>query len=353
MYPRLIIDQKKLLENVKQMIRMCKSNHIPFLTLVVKAMAGNKSVIKAISNEEFLYLGDSRIQNLKMMKDLPQKKMLLRIPNDSELAQVIKYSDCSLQSELQTIAKLNEVAKKMNVTHHILLMFDMGDLREGIFFQGNYLEDVGKIIDLSNIVLDGIGTNLTCYGGVLPSKLNLGNLVDIARKIETKFNIKLRLISGGNSSSVSLFDHSIIPTEINHLRIGEAFLLGRETSYGMPIDKMNHDVFCLETKIIECKVKPSYPIGEIGMNSFGEIPKIIDQGNRVRAIVGIGKQDVVLDNLTPVDPRVKIVGGSSDHLILDISDTEYQLNDVISFDLAYPSLVHLMNSKYVQKVLKK
>ncbi len=353
MYPRLIIDSKKIKENIHKLKEMCLSNRIPFLTIVVKAFAGNIEIIKEIAKEDFLYLGDSRIQNLKKMTRLPQKKMLLRIPHDKELAQVIKYSDCSLQSEIDTIVKLNSVAKSQDKLHQILLMFDLGDLREGIFFCEDYLKDIEPIVRLSNIELVGIGTNLTCYGGVLPSKENLSKLVEIADEIEHKFNIKLSLISGGNSSSIALFNQHLIPQRINHLRIGEGFLFGRETSYGKDIEGMQKDAFILETKIIECKSKPSYPIGEIGMNSFGEIPIIEDLGRMKRAIVGIGKQDVILENLFPIDSNVKVIGGSSDHLILDITNTAYKLNDVVRFRVNYPGLVHLMNSDYVEKRVKK
>ncbi|MBU0997051.1 MAG: alanine/ornithine racemase family PLP-dependent enzyme [Firmicutes bacterium] len=352
MYPRIIINSKKIKENIQQLKEMCQKNHIPFLTLVVKALAGNIQAIKEISTEDFLYLGDSRIQNLKKMKDLPQKKMLLRIPNNQELSQVIRYSDCSLESEMKTIFKLNEIAKKQNIVHQILLMFDLGDLREGIFFDSNYKQDIQKIVQLTNIDLIGIGTNLTCYGGVLPSKDNLNMLVDIANSIEKSLDIKLNLISGGNSSTIALFNQSVIPQRINHLRIGEGYLFGRETAYGKQIDNMHSNAFVLETKIIECKQKPSYPIGDIGMNSFGEIPNIVDRGIMRRAIVGIGKQDVILENLIPEDERITIIGGSSDHLILDVSKTNFQLNDVIRFNVNYPGLVHLMNSAYVQKIIK-
>ncbi|MDD3106429.1 MAG: alanine/ornithine racemase family PLP-dependent enzyme [Bacilli bacterium] len=349
MYPRLVINLPKLTHNINTIHSMCLKNNIPFVTLVVKALAGNMTVISEIEKTKPTYLGDSRIQNLKKMANLPTQKMLLRIPNNVELNDVIRYADCSLESEIKIIRKLNNIAIKKRKIHSIMLMFDMGDLREGIFFESDYMDIVKEITTLSNIYLEGIGTNLTCFGGVLPTSENLSKLTHIASKIETVIDRKLSLISGGNSSSLTLFDQSIIPQEVNHLRIGEGFLLGKETSYGTQLEDTFDDAFILEAKIIECKNKPSFPIGKIGLNSFGEVPIIKDQGMMKRAILGVGKQDVILDNLTPIDSNIKIIGGSSDHLIIDVTNTKYRLNDVIKFKLSYPAIVHLMNSSYIHK----
>ena len=66
-------------------------------------------------------------------------------------------------------------------------MIDLGDLREGIFYQNEdqIFEAVGEIIKMENINLYGIGVNLTCYGAIIPKNDNLSNLVAIARKIGT------------------------------------------------------------------------------------------------------------------------------------------------------------------------
>jgi predicted amino acid racemase len=312
-------------------------------------MSGDLRCIQAISSVDIDYLGDSRIENLKRFQELKPKKALMRLPMPHQAYQVVKYSDMSLNSEIDTIRKLNIAAQKQNKKHEIILMFDMGDLREGIFFQDPYLEIVDEILSMDNIILKGIGTNLTCYGGVIPSQENLTNLVKIAHSIEHEFDITLPIISGGNSSSVFLFGKGLIPHEINNLRIGEAIFLGRETAYGNQIPYMHEDIFTLYAEIIEIKEKPSYPIGEIGMNSFGEVPQIKDLGMMKRAILAVGKQDVQIDNIVPIDSNISIVGGSSDHLIIDLKSSNYQLGDVISFRPNYPGLLQLMTSKYIKK----
>ena len=349
MYPKLTINLQKLMENTQKMKQLCLDNDITNLCVVVKVMAGDLETVRAVSSVGIDYLGDSRIENLKRIKNFNSKKALMRLPMPHQAYSVVKYADMSLNSEIETIRKLNKAAEKQNKKHEVVLMFDMGDLREGIFFQDPYLDIVDEILSMDNIILKGIGTNLTCYGGVIPSSDNLTNLVRIAHTIEHEFDMTLPIISGGNSSTVFLFNQRIIPAGINNLRIGEAIFLGRETAYGNLIEGMHDDIFTLYAEIIEIKEKPSYPIGEIGMNSFGEIPIIEDLGMMKRAILAIGKQDVQIDNITPIDQSISIVGGSSDHLIIDLKSSNYQLGDIVQFKPNYPGLLQLMTSKYIKK----
>jgi predicted amino acid racemase len=352
MYPRVKIDLKKLKENCLKMIEYSKQNGIDILMPVVKVVAGDKLVANVFKECGFQYIGDSRLKNLQIYQDLPLKKLLVRIPSLSEVSDVIRYSDIALNSEIETVIALDLEAKRQNKKYEIIFMFDLGDLREGVFYKDDYLKDIEKILSLKNIVLKGIGTNLTCYGGLVPSKIILNRLVEIKSKIEKTFKITLDIISGGNSSSVYLYDKQEIPSEVNSLRIGEAIFFGKETSYSTDIEGFNHDIFTLEAEIIECKLKPSYPDGEMSINSFGEKVVIEDKGIMKRAILAIGKQDVILGNIKPIDKRISVIGGSSDHLIMDITNTDYKLGDIIEFNVNYPGLLHLMNSPYVERIYK-
>ena len=352
MYPRVTIDLKALKENCIMMKEYAKRNGIDLIMPVVKVAAGDFEVANIFVEAGFEYLGDSRINNLIKFKDLPIKKLLLRIPGLSEIEDVINYSDIVLVSEVETVIALNIGAKRQNKKIEIIFMFDLGDLREGIYYKNDYEEIISKVLKLENITLKGIGTNLTCYGGLVPSKEILNRLVKIKNNIESKFKLKLDVISGGNSSSVFLFDKEEIPQEINSLRIGEAIFFGKETAYSTELANFNHDIFTLEAEIVEAKIKPSIPDGETSYNSFGELVNIEDKGLMRRAILAIGKQDVQLNNIFPKDNKIKIIGGSSDHLILDITNSNYKLGDIVQFDMNYPGLLHLMNSSYVGKFYK-
>ena len=125
----------------------------------------------------------------------------------------------------------------------------------------------------------------------------------------------------------------------------------RDTATGRPVEGLNTDCFVLEAEIVELKTKPSKPIGRSGPNAFGEYLEYPDRGIMKRAILGIGRQDVTVDGLTPVDPDVEIIGASSDHLIVNLTEcsTDYKVGDIVRFIPDYGALLHLFTSKYVDR----
>ncbi|NLA13965.1 MAG: alanine/ornithine racemase family PLP-dependent enzyme [Tissierellia bacterium] len=355
MYPRLVIDLKKVKNNLDRITEMVKSSGSS-LMIVTKGYSADMEIFKILDGSDIDYLADSRIQNLKKYEGAKKERVLLRLPMNSETDEVVKYADISLNSELKTIKNLNESAKRQNKIHKILLMIDLGDLREGIFFKNEdeIYHTVEEILNLKNIELFGLGVNLTCYGAVIPKSDNLSILVEIARKIEKKFDIKLQMISGGNSSSIYLIGRKELPEGINNLRVGEAFLLGGETAYSQKLEGFYDDAFTLEAEIVELKEKQSVPIGETGVDAFGNKPVYEDRGIIKRAIIAVGRQDVDPDALHPIDSKIDILGASSDHLILDISksDMKYKVGDIVNFKLSYSSLLRATTSGYVDRVYK-
>lgn len=212
---------------------------------------------------------------------------------------------------------------------------------------------MAELLLLKHIRLYGLGTNLTCYGAIIPKNENLSLLVGLARKLEQRFHIRLPMVSGGNSSSIYLIEQGNLPEGINNLRLGESFLLGNDTAYGTRIPGTVGDALELEAEVIEIKEKPSLPVGEIGVDAFGHRPTYEDKGIMRRAIVAVGRQDVDTDSLQPRDPQIEILGGSSDHLLLDLTHctTVYQVGDRIQFTLGYGSMLKAFTSPYVEKVI--
>lgn len=323
------------------------------LMIVTKGYCADLEIYKILDESNIDYLADSRIQNLKKYEGTQKGRVLLRLPMNSEVDEVVKYTDISLNSEITTIRNLNEAAAKQDKIHKILLMIDLGDLREGIFFKNEdeIFKTVEEILKLKNIELFGLGVNLTCYGAVIPKNDNLSILVDIAHKIEKKYDIKLQMISGGNSSSIYLIGKNEIPEGINNLRVGEAFLLGGETAYSQALEGFYDDAFTIEAEIIELKEKQSVPIGETGVDAFGNKPVYEDRGIIKRAIIAVGRQDVDPDALHPIDSKIDILGASSDHLILELSksDRAYKVGDTVNFKLSYSSLLRATTSSYVDR----
>lgn len=349
MYPTVEINLNGIIENAKIMKKICENNNKSYC-LITKVLADNVEIVKKIVESGIKCIGESRIENLISYKNIEAEKWLIRIPMLCETEDVIKYSDVSLNSELVTLKALNESAIRQNKIHKVILMYELGDLREGCSKE-ELEEIIPEILNLSNIKIYGLGTNLSCYGATIPTEENMKELVDVAEELEKKFNIKFEIISGGNSSSYKMLKNGELPERINNLRLGESVFLGNVPCFEEPILEFNRNNFMLKTQIIELKEKASVPRGKHYVDSFGNIPTFVDRGIRTKAIVGLGKQDINLNGLITEDNKIIVLGGSSDHIILDVTDSDksYKVGDIITFKLSYSGVLNLMTSKYVER----
>lgn len=349
-YPRILINTSMIERNIEKVVEVAKNENMD-IAGVTKGYCAHPKIVEAYVNGGVKYLADSRIENLKKLKGFNLPKIMLRLPMISETQELVKYADISLNSEFDTIKALSEAAIDNDKVHKIILMVDLGDLREGFFKEEELFSTIEKVLSLDNIKIIGIGTNLTCYGGVIPNKNLLSKLDYLSKTIYERYNINLEIVSGGNSSTVHLLGEEKLEG-INHVRLGEALIFGTESVYGSQIFGTEANPFTLEAQVIEIKEKPSVPTEKIGRDAFGNIPTFVDRGIRKRMICAIGKQDVDFDSLYPLDKDLIILGGSSDHLIIDCSDSdiEYKIGDIIQFNLHYVSLLRAMTSEYVEKV---
>ncbi|MDD2574422.1 MAG: ornithine racemase Orr [Bacillota bacterium] len=349
-YPRIEAYKGRIRDNCTRTVELCRSYGIDVMA-VTKGFCAYPEIAKCLVESGVVALADSRIANLKKLQHFDVDKVLLRIPMPSELDEVIEYADLVLVSEIETARVLGQKAKQRGTIQRVMAMVDIGDLREGFWLE-EIVPAFGEMLGIKGIEVTGIGTNLSCYGGVIPRRENLGVLVGYAKEIEKRYGVHLDMVSGGNSSSMHLVFDGGIPEGINNLRIGEAILLGRETVFGIERENYHNDTFVLKAEIVEIKEKPSVPIGEIGRDAFGNVPVFTDRGVRKRAIIAVGKQDIQPDTLVPYDKDIIILGGSSDHTILDISDCDkdYSVGDILAFDLTYGGMLGGMTSPYVEKV---
>jgi len=284
------------------------------------------------------------------MKDagIDAKFLLLRAPMRHELEDVIAYTDFSLNSEIATIIRLNEVAEKYDRIHNIILMIELGDLREGIL-PSMVDEYIDQIMGLKNIHLAGIGTNLVCLNGIKPTNKKMDQLSDITKYIQEKYSVTLDIVSGGNSANYQWFIETRDIGEINHLRIGESILLGTDPISQSKIRGLQTNAFTLYTEVIESKRKASMPEGIPTYTAFGDIPEIKDEGEMNRAILAIGLQDLDTRGCKPVDEDIRIIGITSDHMVVASAYRMLQVGEIVQFILTYRALLKLMISPYVEK----
>jgi predicted amino acid racemase len=319
---------------------------------VSKVTCGSSAVARAMLAGGVAAIGDSRLANLQCLNDggVAAPLWLLRSPTPALAAETVRLADVSLNSELETIRALGAAAVAAGRAHGVVVMVDLGDLREGVLPQDlpAFLEVAEHI---AGVVVEGIGTNLTCYGAIVPTAENLGRLMELGEAAERQLGRHL-LISGGNSSTLwRALKGGGIPARIDNLRVGESIILGVDTVTRTPIDGLHLDAFVVTAPVIECRVKPSLPEGESAEDAYGNRPTFTDRGQRRRAICAIGRQDIVPEGLRPVDPRVEVLGASSDHMILDVAAVEPPpaVGERIAFVPNYASVLQAFTSAYVVK----
>ena len=347
-YPQLEFDLALLRSNADAVISRCRGMGIRVCGVVkgVDGLPEAARVLRAAGAEE---LGTSRLEQVAKCRaaGVPGPWLLIRIPGLTELFDVVALCETSLQSEWPTLLALEEECLRQNKTHRVIVMTDLGDLREG-FWDKKELVDVCERVEreLPHVQLAGIGVNLTCYGSTKPTPEKMNELVGLARQVEQRIGRKLEIVSGGATSSFTLVHWGTMPAGVNHLRIGEAILLGKDLQVDWGIRDMDYlrmDALTLRAEVVEVKDKPTYPIGEFAIDAFGRKPVYEDRGIRRRAILALGRADVgELESLIPREPGLTVIGGSSDHCIVDVEDCprRLQVGDIVEFSLCYSHMLY-------------
>ncbi|WP_352396984.1 alanine/ornithine racemase family PLP-dependent enzyme [Aminobacterium colombiense] len=349
-YPRLTVFCDKIAYNASQIVSLCRQWNIGVYG-VAKGACAQEDIVHVMVESGCEGIADSRIKNLYRLKKemrLSVPIMMLRPPMMSEIPEVVEYGDSSVVSMSETIRALDHESVFQKKDHLVLLMIDLGDLREGIW--PDELEQIGKILKgCQRVRCMGVGVNFGCFGGVRPSMEKLEELGVLEKELESLLGYPLKVCSGGSTSSLALIEDGTMPSNVNALRIGEAILLGTDSSGGRPLPFLKQQTVILETEIIEVKRKPSFPLGEIAADAFGNIPSFVDRGVRLRAISAIGKQDARIEGLSPLEEGIEILGASSDHMVLDAEKYGRTLHvgDKVHFSVKYSALLALTTSPYV------
>ena len=326
--------------------------------IVTKLLCGNETYLKEVIALGEKELHDTRISNLKVIKRLVPdvQTVYIKPPAKRSIPNVVRYADVSFNSDLTTIRMLSEEAVRQDRPHKVIIMVEMGDLREGVM--GDELIDFyAQVFELPHISIIGLGTNLNCLNGIMPTQDKLIQLCLYKQLIETRFDKHIPWITGGTTVTIPLLLKKQLPKGVNHFRVGEALFFGKDLFTNGTIKGMRNDVFRLHAEVIELSEKPMVPIGEQGVNVAGETPTFdeADIGRTAfRAILDIGLLDVDPSHLLPLDERVKIIEASSDMLVLDLGDNPagYQVGDLVSFAPDYMGTLGVMNSRYIDKVVR-
>ncbi|MFD2561213.1 alanine racemase [Aquimarina rubra] len=346
--PRIDINLHKIAHNTKTLSSLFLSKGIDII-VVTKGIYAYPHIAKILTENGIKILADSRIANIKKMREAEVKATFLLIgsPMISQAESIVLNTDISLNSELSIIKKLSEFAILHHKIHKIIIMVELRDLHEGIV--PSQLENtIKKVLTLKGIKLIGIGTNLACFSGVQSTAEKMHTLSSIAISIEKKFQIKLSIISGGNSANYNWFSTTNNVGRINNLRLGESVFLGYEPLTGKPIPKLYQDAFMLVTEVIELKNKSSALNDKISLNTFDNKSKLKNQSVLKQIVLAMGIRDVMVAGLTP-KLDIEILEAKSDHIIINAKKEKLKIGSDIAFTLKYGAMVTAMNSPYIFK----
>lgn len=347
MMPRIEISLAQIGHNTRQLCESYGKRGISLMG-VSKAVLGDPTIVAAMVQGGVRFIADSRLENIRRMRQagIMTRFVLLRTAL-SQSERIVNEVDISLNTELKTVECLSYYASLHQRLHQVVLMAELGDLREGILPR-DFAAFVKATIALPNIQIVGIGCNLACYGGIKPTDQKMHELSELATDIEQEFQLDLEIVSGGNSANHDWYSSTQAIGRINNLRLGESLLLGCETINRRAIPGLYTGAFQLIAEVIESKDKPSLPFGEMGQTAFGEPPVFIDRGIHRRVIVALGRQDVLISSLRS-SPDLEILGASSDHVVLDSHRQGLTVGDSVRFDLDYGGLLSAMTSPFVTK----
>lgn len=336
---RLTVDLSKLTANFQTLNARCLAAGVT-LTPVLKAISAAPEVITALAKVGLNEVGASRWSDFAHWQKFSEiRRTVLRLPALSELDDILSHSDCSLNAQPEVMSALDAAATRRGITHEIILMVDCGDLREG--FNISDLSMIGELCrGFNSLKVIGLGTNFSCFAGVRPDVAKLAELVKMADVLRREYDLPIKLVSGGNSSTLPLlYDHTL-PSGINHLRVGEALLLGRETFSGTILPDLYDDVFVVEGEVLQSFFKSNVPDGEIGFNAFGRQVTLPEVANGFRSLLNFGVADTVIEGLTPLDEGITILGGSSDYTVI-ASERQLRVGEILRFRPNYWALLEM------------
>ncbi|PHK50168.1 alanine/ornithine racemase family PLP-dependent enzyme [Staphylococcus edaphicus] len=329
------VNLSKIKYNAQVLSSLFNENHIRF-TPVIKCVGGDKRIVQTLKDNGLTHFADARIENITKSKDADLSFMMIRTPSQNELIDVVQHTDISIQTEITTIRRLNKIAEEQEVKHKILLMVDWKDSREGILTY-DIIDYINEILYMHHVSVVGLAFNFMCFQSIIPTEEDVSLINQYVESVERETNMKFSIISGGNSSMLTQMLYRDFG-RINELRIGETLFRGIETTTNQPIAFLYQNAVILEAEIVEIKPRMDIASGH----------------QYLQAIVDMGNLDTVVEDIKPLHHRIRIIGATSDHVMLDLLNQDhYQIGDKIQFSLGYKALAQSMYMVNLEKIYNK
>ncbi|HKK80761.1 MAG TPA: alanine racemase, partial [Prolixibacteraceae bacterium] len=166
----ITLDRYKLKDNFDYLDNLFTNNNIDW-SIVTKMLCGNKIYLNEVLDLGIKQVCDSRVSNLKAIKSINSnvETIYIKPPPKRSIKSIVKYANVSMNTSFETVKLLSDEAQRQNKTHKIVIMIEMGELREGVLRE-EVVTFYARIFEMPNIEVIGIGTNLSCLYGVLPNQ---------------------------------------------------------------------------------------------------------------------------------------------------------------------------------------
>lgn len=346
--PRIEIEIDKIRENTRALVTDLASRHIS-VTGVTKAVCGCPDIARAMLAGGATGLAEARLANVKRLRraGLTCPITMIRPPLRSEVREVVRTCETSYNTEPEILAALSESAMQHGVTHNVVLLVEMGDMRDGIL--PAQLERIATYVcGKPGLALTGIAANFACLGDVAPDAAAMATLSDLANDVEGACGPLLDTVSGGASANLPWALGRGSSGRINNLRLGEAIFLGTDPGTGRPIPSLHTDAFTLVAEVIEAKCKRPWPSSHMSRAGREKLRLIEDADGRTRAVLAVGYQDTDPDGLG-FDAGIRFLGATSDHLVVDSKDMPLEVGREIRMRPRYGALMRAMATSAVAK----
>lgn len=354
----LEIKTDRIIENIAQLSAFFKQ-HRKKWTLVTKILGGADDILYDILTRGDLSgvhsIADSRLSGLKKVKEINPDliTMYIKPPKLRDAGEVVRYVDISLNSSLATLIALNDAAQQQNLIHKVIIMLEMGELREGILGR-DVIDFYRRAFKMEHIKVIGLGTNLGCMYGVEPTYDKLIQLSLYKELINATFGQNLSVVSGGSSIALPLIEKGKIPRGVNHFRVGEAAFMGTSPLNARRFLKLNTRNFRFHGTILELKKKqhfPDDPLGDGNIGILGEVEEALRDDIVTRCVLDFGQIDVNADDLKPVQRGISFIGTTSDMTVYRLAgvDKTYHVGDPVKFNLNYMGIARLLTSRFITR----
>jgi len=350
---RIVADAAKIAANAEAVVHLCAARHIDVVG-VTKCVRSDPAIVEAMLKGGVRMIGESRLANILAMREagIGCEVMLIRLPAVSEAPAVVSAADYSINSEADVLRALSSAAVRAGRSHGVLVAIETGDRREGVM-----VEDAADlcrlVLDLPGLHLAGVATGLGCLCGVLPTAENQEAFGKIVEDLQRDLGLTFPMVSAGHTGNLHLVMNGHVPACFNQMRVGAGILFAEDETTGIDLPIPHRDAFRVYAEVVELKDKPSAPDGEVGIDALCRINEWPDLGVRRRAILSMGELDASVRFMKPCLAGAFVVGASSDHLVVDVTDADaaVRVGDELEFVASYTAIAYGWASRNAERVV--